>query len=163
IYLYRLSDLLFISGQITAIIQLTAGTALRSSFGAPFRLGGIAERVDAAGEHEEKIGETVEVEDRLRPHGFRLGEADDQACGTAANGAGEMEHCGSPVSPGENEMFERLQERFDGVDLLFEAGDVAGLEPRRSIFTGCCEVGTENEEIVLNFLQDCVDLPGGIH
>src|SRR5262245_27428588 len=65
------------------------GSAAPLAAGAPERLR--ARRVRRAGEHEEQVGEPVEVDRRERVHGPFVGGGEDVALGPAARGARDVE------------------------------------------------------------------------
>lgn len=115
------------------------------------------DEVGPAAPDEDRVAEAVEVLDCFGRDGFLAGESDQQAFGSAADGAGDVEFGVETAAAGEDEAAEGRDVFVHGVDLAFELFDFdvgdAGLAGMDVFGTGG-EDGAEIEELMLDAAQD---------
>ena len=80
--------------------------------------------VQPARQHEQVIGQPVDVADRCRVHRLRFREARHVALGPAGDGAGEMQVRGGGAAARQHEGIERRQFFVHAVDLVLQALDL---------------------------------------
>jgi hypothetical protein len=118
------------------------------------------------GQDEEEVGETIREDERVGVE-VLIGvgeESGEVAFGAAADGAGDVEVGGGGAAAGEEESFEGWELGGKDVDLLFECGDVGGVEAADFGFGGGAggggDIGAEGEEEGLEVLE--LGFKGGV-
>src|SRR5215831_18076512 len=139
----------------------TAARTSRSAVGAgaPEDVAGAAV-VEQAAEHEEVVGEAVEVFERLGVDLLATREFAGEAFGAPRDRAREMEMRGDRGPTRQDERVERSQCRVHRVDLVLEAFDLRGGDAQRSgaapALFGRAQVGAEIEEVVLDAVEHLI-------
>jgi A/G-specific adenine glycosylase len=112
--------------------------------------------IHGAGEHEQQIGQPVDVTDQDRID-WRV-QRHDPPLGAAADGASDMQRGARGRAAGEDEPTQRRQRGLQTIDQLLEhydlrVGDNGFLYPWRELLAGIGELGAEREQVPL----DCHD------
>ena len=93
----------------------------------PCEFGSACEVIDVAGECEEVVAEAVDIGEDYRSYKRScVGEVEDFALGTAADGACDMGVGCPDRSAGEDEQTKRWDRRVEKVDLMFKLGEDRG-------------------------------------
>ena len=118
--------------------------------------------IQGAGEGEEEVGETVEVDDRSRAHRLGVREGDDRPLGAPTDGAGDVDGGSGGSAPGQDERSKRREIGREPVDRFLEPKSVFRLEEaddRGGLpAVGAREVGSEREQIGLRASEQRIEM-----
>ena len=105
-------------------------------------------------DHEQQIGQAVEVAQYLRPHVGGVRERLHPALGAADNGARQMAGGGGAAAAGQDEVFQRRQIRVEGVELRLQAVDEGG---RHRGMSRDAQFAAQLEQLVLHRGEHAAD------
>ena len=101
-------------------------------------------------EHEQQIGQAIEVADRFGAHRFDARQRNDFAFRAPAHGACEMAARRGHAAAGQDEILERRQIGVEAVERGFEAVDVGCVDHRHA---RNAQLAAEIEQVVLDLGQ----------
>src|SRR4029077_9658309 len=101
-------------------------------------------------QHEQQIGEAVEITGDLGAHALRSCERPYTTLGAARDGPGQMAGCRGGASAGEDELLERRQAVVEIVERALQASHVLS---RDGSMAGDAKLTAEVEELMLHLGQ----------
>src|SRR5690606_14438828 len=113
----------------------------------PQHVAAAAGAVEHAREHEEQIGQAVQVLPRRLADRLVLGQRDDGALGAAADGTGLVRQRRGARAAGQDEVLERFERVVEAVERLFQLLDLLRGDQAR---TGDAQLAAEVEEVMLH-------------
>src|SRR6266566_3025256 len=114
-------------------------------------------------EHEEKVGQAVEIDDHKRWNLHLALQPYDSPLGSAADRAGDMEDSAFAAATGKDESLERLELPLAVIDRVLEVLDSTLVDVRLAqlavhlLEIRCGQKSADAEEIALHWNQDLVD------